>query len=44
MATVPANDGAYTDSIGARGGGSYLYVVCEAIEGGACSNEVGVTF
>ncbi len=43
MATV-ANDGGYTDAIGARGGGSYRYVVCEAGDDTACSNEAAVTF
>jgi hypothetical protein len=36
-----AGDGAYTDSIGRKGGGSYTYQVCG---GGACSAEVTVTF
>lgn len=35
--------GTYTDNIDQRGGGSYTYHVCE-INGGACSNEVTVTF
>ena len=42
IATTP-NDGAYTDRIGAKGGGSYTYQACET-DGGACSNTVTVTF
>lgn len=42
IATI-ANDGAFTDSIGARGGGSYAYKVCEAGTA-TCSNEATVTF
>jgi subtilisin family serine protease len=38
-----ANDGAYTDVIGARGGGSYTYRVCEAGTS-TCSGDVTVTF
>lgn len=37
------NDGAYTDKIGKRGGGSYTYQVCED-DGVTCSNEATVTF
>ncbi len=37
------NDGAYTDNIGAVGGGSYVYKVCET-DGSACSNESTVIF
>lgn len=42
IATTP-NDGAYTDSIGSKGGGSYTYTVCET-GGGACSTPVTVSF
>jgi subtilisin family serine protease len=38
-----ANDGEYTDNIGARGGGSYTYRVCEAGTS-ICSSNVTVTF
>jgi subtilisin family serine protease len=38
-----ANDGAHTDNIGAKGGGSYTYKVCEAGTT-TCSSEVTVTF
>ena len=38
-----ANNGAYTDNIGAVGGGSYTYKVCEAGTN-TCSNEATVTF
>lgn len=40
--TTP-NNGAYTDRIGKKGGGSYAYKVCE--EGTqTCSNEATVSF
>jgi subtilisin family serine protease len=38
-----ANDGAYTDAIGSKGGGSYVYRVCEAGTT-TCSGNVTVTF
>lgn len=38
-----ANDGAHTDSLDKKGGGSYAYRVCEA-GSGVCSAEVRVTF
>jgi PKD repeat protein len=38
-----ANDGAYTDVIGVRGGGSYSYQVCEAGTS-KCSNVASVSF
>lgn len=38
-----ANDGAHTDAVGARGGGSYVYRVCEAGTA-TCSPNVTVTF
>ena len=41
--TTTANDGAHTDNINARGGGSYTYKVCEAGTT-ICSNEAVVTF
>jgi PKD repeat protein len=41
--TTTANDGAYTDDIDRRGGGSYAYQVCEA-GAGTCSNVVTVDF
>lgn len=41
--TTTANDGAYTDNIGSRGGGSHTYRVCEAGTS-TCSNEATVTF
>ena len=37
--TTTANDGAHTDSINKKGGGSYTYKVCEA-NTMTCSNEV----
>jgi len=41
--TTTANDGFYTDNIGAVGGGSYTYKVCEAGTT-ICSNEATVNF
>jgi hypothetical protein len=41
-ATV-ANTGSYTDSIGAKGGGSYTYYVCNSTTTD-CSNTVVITF
>lgn len=38
-----ANDGAYTDAIGAKGGGSYTYQVCEAGTS-TCSATTTVVF
>jgi subtilisin len=38
-----ANDGAHTDDINSKGGGSYTYKVCEAGTS-TCSNEVLVAF
>jgi serine protease len=43
VANDAANVNTYTDSIGAKGGGSYTYQVCEA-GSTACSNEFTVTF
>jgi subtilisin len=43
LIATTANDGAYTDNIGNKGGGSYVYEVCE--EGTAsCSDPVTATF
>lgn len=41
--STTANDGAYTDNIGAVGGATYIYQLCEAGTG-TCSNEVTVVF
>ncbi|MBW3537629.1 MAG: S8 family serine peptidase, partial [Actinobacteria bacterium] len=41
--TTTANDGAYTDNIGQKGGGSYTYELCEAGTA-TCSNKATVTF
>jgi hypothetical protein len=41
--TTTSNDGAYTDNINTRGGGSYTYRLCEAGTT-TCSNQVTVTF
>lgn len=42
IATV-SNSGSYTDNIGAKGGGSYVYSVCEA-GSNTCSNDATATF
>jgi PKD repeat protein len=41
--TTTANDGAYTDNTGNKGGRTYRYRVCET-GAGSCSNEVTVVF
>jgi hypothetical protein len=41
--TSTSNDGAHTDNIGAKGGGSYRYKVCEAGTT-TCSPEVSVSY
>jgi subtilisin family serine protease len=41
--STTANNGAFTDNIGKKGGGSYTYKVCEA-ETNTCSNEVSVSY
>ena len=41
--STTANNGAYTDNIGKKGGGSYTYKVCEAGTT-TCSNEVSVSY
>ena len=42
IATV-GNTGEYVDEINRRGGGSYLYQVCE-VESEVCSEQVAATF
>lgn len=42
LLTTTSNDGAFTDATNNRGGGSYVYEVCES--GGSCSNAVTVSF
>lgn len=42
VATV-SDQGAYTDPIGAKGGGSYDYQVCDA-GSASCSNEITISF
>ena len=42
LIATTANDGTYTDRIGAKGNGSYEYHVCE--QGGSCSNSLTVSF
>ena len=47
IATVSLQSGSYTDNIGAKGGASYSYVVCEAstaFDGPACSAAITVVF
>ncbi|MCA1732516.1 MAG: peptidase S8, partial [Acidobacteria bacterium] len=41
--TTTANDGAHTDNIGQKGGGTHTYKVCEAGTT-TCSPDVTVTF
>jgi hypothetical protein len=41
--TTTANDGAHTDAISTKGGGTYTYKVCEAGTT-TCSNTASVTF
>lgn len=43
LVATTANDGAYTDATGQKGGGSYTYRVCEAGTS-TCSANVTVTF
>jgi len=43
VVATPSNDGAYTDNIDQRRGGSYTYQVCEAGTN-TCSNEATVTY
>jgi len=38
-----ANDGAYTDNINKKGGGSYTYQACQAGTS-TCTNNVSVSF
>ena len=41
LIATTANDGAYTDNMDTRGGGSYVYQVCDE---GTCSDTVTVSF
>jgi len=43
LIVTTANGGSFTDDINNRGGGSYMYQVCEG-ETSTCSNEATVTF
>ena len=43
VVATTANDGAYTDSTGKKGGNSYMYMICEASTA-TCSNETTATF
>jgi len=42
--TATSNDGAHTDIIGAKGGGSYSYQVCETDDSAVCSPAQSVVF
>ena len=42
LIATTANDGAYTDNIGKKGGGSYLYEICEVDPAGACGSATAV--
>ncbi len=44
LRATTANDGAFTDDINSRGGGTYTYKVCEAGSTTKCSNEVTIIF
>ncbi|NNE41591.1 MAG: hypothetical protein HKN14_11825 [Marinicaulis sp.] len=44
VVATTANDGAYTDNIGNKGGGSYSYEVCEAGSTMACSPSFNIVF
>ncbi|MBT8471339.1 MAG: hypothetical protein KJN99_01975, partial [Marinicaulis sp.] len=44
IVATTANDGAYTDNIGNKGGGSYSYEVCEAGSTMACSPSFNIVF
>ena len=44
VVTATNNDGSYTDNIGAKGGGSYTYKVCETGSSTACSAELNIIF
>jgi len=44
LTSSTANDGAYTDKIVLKGGGTYSYRVCEAGSTSACSNTAQVAF
>jgi subtilisin family serine protease len=44
VTTVSGPAGTYTDNIGNKGGGSYIYQLCSASSPGTCSNLVTVTF
>lgn len=39
-----ANDKFYTDNLGKKAVGTYIYRICETEAGGACSNEVTIVF
>lgn len=43
LIATTANSGAYTDNIGVKGGGSYVYEVCES-GSNTCSNQATVSF
>ncbi len=43
LITTTANDGFYTDNIDQKGGGTYIYQICETGPA-SCSNEATVTF
>jgi PKD repeat protein len=44
LLTATANDGAYSDATGNKGGRSYVYQLCEALPSTSCSDEVTVVF
>lgn len=44
LIATTGNDGSYTDNLNRKGGGSYLYQVCEENSTSACSNTASVVF
>jgi hypothetical protein len=40
---VPAGTASYTDNIGAKGGGNYVYEVCDSVSGN-CSNQATAVY
>jgi hypothetical protein len=43
LIATTANDGAYTDNLGKKARGTFVYQVCET-DGSVCSNNASVTF
>ncbi len=43
LVATTANDGAYTDNTGSKGGGTFVYRVCET-DGSVCSDDITVSY